>query len=61
MSVFVYETALDYKSSDRLLRDIRQTVQQLKQDHPRLKHCSLADVMMRKSQAKVNVTLYFQP
>ncbi len=61
MSLFVYETALDYESSERLLMDIRQTVRQLKQSHPKLKHCSLADVMMKRCKATVNVTLFFQP
>ena len=61
MSLFVYETALDFQSSDRLLLEIRQTVQQLKRTHPKLKRCSLADVMMRRNKATVNVTLFFQP
>ncbi|MCK9524881.1 MAG: hypothetical protein M0R49_03030 [Limnochordia bacterium] len=61
MSLFVYEKALDYESSDKLLSEIRQTVRQLKRAHPKLQHCSLADVMMKRSKATVNVTLFFQP
>lgn len=61
MSLFVYEAAVDFESSDQFLGDIRQTVQQLKHTHPELRHCSLADLTVKKSEKAVNVTLYFQP
>lgn len=61
MSLFVYETDLDYESSNKLLLEIRQTVSQLKNSHPKLRHCSLANVSVKKREATVNVTLFFQP
>ncbi len=61
MSLFVYQAALDYESSDKLLLEIRQKVSQLKSSHPKLRHCALADVSLERSQATVNVTLFFQP
>ncbi|NLL43901.1 MAG: hypothetical protein GX251_11240 [Firmicutes bacterium] len=60
MSLFVYEKALDYTSSDRLLLDIRQTVSQLRKSDPKLKSCSLADVSLKRNKTGVNVTLFFQ-
>lgn len=60
MSVFVYETAVDWESSDKLLWEIRQAVTRLKQSNPQLADCSLADVTLTKDEATVNVTLFFQ-
>lgn len=60
MASFIYETALQYGSSDQLLMDIQETVRELRQCHPELEYCSLADLSMHKSQKAVNVTLYFQ-
>ncbi len=61
MALFVYETALEYESSDNLLLELRETVSKLRSYHPELKHCSLADISLRKNKASVNVTLFFQP
>jgi len=60
MSLFVYEKTLDYESSDKLLLEIRRVVGQLKSSHPKLRNCSLADVSLKKREATVNVTLFFQ-
>ncbi|HHT68111.1 MAG TPA: hypothetical protein GXZ85_02495 [Firmicutes bacterium] len=60
MSVFVYETAVDWESSDKLLWEIRQAVTRLKRSNPQLADCSLADVTLTKDEATVNVTLFFQ-
>ncbi len=61
MSVFVYERNLECMSSGRLLKEIRYTVQHLKHSEPKLKHCSLADVALKRDRTSVNVTLFFQP
>jgi|LSQX01.2.fsa_nt_gb hypothetical protein len=61
MSFLVYEKSLDYKSGDKLLRDIRQAVRQLRKSDPKLKGCSLADVSLKKGKTGLSVKLFFQP
>lgn len=61
MSLYVYETAVEFQSSDQFLGQIRATVQKLKRTHPELRQCSLADLTVKKGREAVNVTLYFQP
>ncbi|HHT42464.1 MAG TPA: hypothetical protein GX014_03590 [Firmicutes bacterium] len=61
MQYLVYETAVEYESSGQFLGDIRQAVQDLKREDPRLHHYSLADFSVQKGKRTVNVKLYFQP
>lgn len=61
MASLVYETVLEYGSSGQLLLEIRQTVKELRQSHPQLKQCVLADLAVQRCQTAVNVTLSFQP
>lgn len=60
MNSFVYETTLDYCSSDQLLANIREMVADLRKCHPELGRCALADLSLRKQPFAVNVTLYFR-
>ena len=60
MSVFVYERSLEYSSGSSLLKEVRRIVRQLKKSEPSLKHCSLADVALKRDKACVNVTFFFQ-
>lgn len=61
MVSFVYETAVHCQSSDELLVEIQQTVRQLRDSHPELEQCTLADVSLRKRKEAVDVTLFFHP
>ena len=61
MTLFSYETALEYESGDQFLEDVRRTVQRLRKSHPELKDFSLADMAVQKKKAVINVTLFFRP
>lgn len=60
MASFVYQTVLEYGSSDQFLTGIREAVKEIRRCHPQLKHCILADLRMQRGTGAINVTLSFQ-
>ncbi len=60
MASYVYEKALQCGSGGQLLEELRRTVLDLRRTNPELRHCSLADLSVKKTRAAINVTLYFE-
>ncbi len=60
MASYVYETALQSASGEQLLTDLRRTVSDLRRTNPELRNCSLADLRLCRSRAKINATFFFQ-
>lgn len=61
MALFICETALEYGSSKELLLKLRHTVKELRQSHPELKDCFLADLTMQKGKTGLKCVLCFHP
>lgn len=60
MHAYIHEDALDYCSGVQLLTSIRAMVTDLRQCHPELEKCVLADLSLRRLPTALSVTLYFK-
>lgn len=60
MASFVYKTAVKHNSSEHILNELRQRVQELRREYPELVDCSLADLGLQVNRNDVGITFYFE-